>query len=94
MFSLMVGPPAAARCFTDNPPIAIALSVALALVTVWASLAIAYERNWPVGFLVGTISAAVYIIGRVWAARRRRRVVRRRLVGAHVANDLVAVAGT
>ena len=53
MFSLMVGPPAAARCFTDNPPIAIALSVALALMTVWASLAIAYERNWPIGFPVG-----------------------------------------
>jgi zinc/manganese transport system permease protein len=93
MFSLMVGPPAASRCFTDNPPIAVALSVALALVTVWASLAIAYERNWPVGFLVGTISAAIYVIGRVWAAWRQRRVVRRRSVGADVGH-LVAAAGT
>lgn len=78
MFSLMVGPPAASRCFTDKPPVAIALSVALALMTVWASLALAYERNWPVGFLVGTIGAAEYIVGRVWAAWRRRRVVHRR----------------
>lgn len=94
MFSLMVGPPAASRCFTDNPPIAIALSVALALMTVWASLAIAYERNWPIGFLVGTISAAVYIIGRVWAAWRRRRVVPLRPVGPPVEHELIAVAGT
>ncbi|MGD0880321.1 MAG: metal ABC transporter permease [Acidimicrobiales bacterium] len=94
MFSLMVGPPAASRCFTDNPPVAIALSVALALMTVWASLAIAYERNWPVGFLVGTISAAVYVVGRMWAAWRRRRVVHLRSPGAQVEPGLVATAGT
>jgi zinc/manganese transport system permease protein len=82
MFSLMIGPPAASRCFTDRPSTAIALSVALALMTVWASIAIAYERNWPVGFLVGTISAAVYIVGRIWAAWRRSRVVHRRM-GQH-----------
>jgi zinc/manganese transport system permease protein len=93
MFSLMIGPPAASRCFTDNPLATIALSVALALMTVWASLAIAYERNWPVGFLVGTISAAVYVIGRAWAAWRRRRVVHLGSVGSHVENDPVAVAG-
>lgn len=73
MFSLMIGPPAASRCFTDKPHVAIALSVTLALMTVWASLAIAYERNWPVGFLVGTIGAAWYVTGRAWAAWRRAR---------------------
>jgi zinc/manganese transport system permease protein len=73
MFSLMIGPPAASRCFTNRPPVAIALSVALALATVWASIAIAYERNWPVGFLVGTIGAALYIIGRTWEAWKRSR---------------------
>jgi zinc/manganese transport system permease protein len=76
MFSLMIGPPAASRCFTDNPATAIALSVALALMTVWASIAIAYERNWPVGFLVGTIGGAVYLSGRGWAAWRRTRAAR------------------
>jgi zinc/manganese transport system permease protein len=80
MFSLMIGPPAASRCFTDNPRTAIALSVALAVMTVWAALAIAYERNWPVGFLVGTIGAAEYITGRAWVAWRRRRVVHRRML--------------
>jgi zinc/manganese transport system permease protein len=77
MFSLMIGPPAASRCFTDNPFVAITLSVALALITVWVAIAVAYERNWPVGFLVGTIGAALYIIGRVWQAWGRSRVSHR-----------------
>lgn len=75
MFSLMIGPPAASRCFTSSPLLAVVVSVGLALATVWASLAIAYECNWPVGFLVGTIGAAFYVAGRLWAAGRRRRVV-------------------
>ncbi|HXW32779.1 MAG TPA: metal ABC transporter permease [Acidimicrobiales bacterium] len=94
MFSLMVGPPAASRCFTDNPPAAIAVSVALALLTVWASLAIAYERNWPVGFLVGTIGAVWYVAGRAWAARRQSRSVRPGPVGPHVGSAPVPVAGS
>lgn len=71
IFSLMIGPPAAARCFTDRPPIAIALSVAIALVTVWLAIAISYETNWPIGFMVGTFAALDYGVGRAWAGRRR-----------------------
>jgi len=92
MFSLMIGPPAASRCFTDKPAVAIALSVALALVTVWASLAIAFQRNWPVGFLVGVIGAALYIIGRVWAAWRGNRTVRFAHLGVPGENEPVPVA--
>ena len=39
MFSLMVGPPAAARSFVRGPAAAIVLSVGIALATVWASVA-------------------------------------------------------
>jgi zinc/manganese transport system permease protein len=78
IFSLMIGPPAAARAFTARPHVAIALSVAIALVTVWAAIALSYQVNWPVGFFVGAISAAAYAGGRVWtsartAQRRRKR---------------------
>ncbi len=73
IFSLMVGAPAAARSFTANPLLALALSVALALVIVWAAIAASYTTNYPVGFFVGTISAATYALGRVWAAAHRRR---------------------
>ena len=66
IFSLMIGPPAAARAFTARPWAAIALSVAIALATVWAAIAVSYQTNWPVGFFVGVISAAAYACGRAW----------------------------
>jgi zinc/manganese transport system permease protein len=73
IFSLMIGPPAAARSFTVRPSAAIALSVAIALGTVWAAIALSYQTNWPVGFFVGSISAASYASGRVWTFARARR---------------------
>jgi zinc/manganese transport system permease protein len=71
VFSLMIGAPAAARSFTANPFTALALSVAIALATVWSAIAASYETNYPVGFFVGTISGGAYALGRVWAWRRR-----------------------
>ncbi|MGO9560354.1 MAG: metal ABC transporter permease [Acidimicrobiales bacterium] len=76
IFSLMIGPPAAARSFTDRPPLAMLLSVAIALVTVWVAIAISYKSNWPIGFFVGSISALSYGVGRAWAAWRRARSAR------------------
>jgi zinc/manganese transport system permease protein len=73
IFSLMIGPPAAARSFTDRPALAIALSAVIALGTVWAAIAASYQTNWPVGFFVGTLSAGWYAIGRIAVAWRRSR---------------------
>ena len=73
IFSLLIGPPAAARSFTDRPPLAILLSIAIALVTVWAAIASSYASNWPIGFFVGVFGAFAYGIGRTWAAWRRTR---------------------
>jgi zinc/manganese transport system permease protein len=72
IFSLMIGSPAAARSFTSRPLVAMALSVAIALLTVWVAIAASYETNYPVGFFVGTVSACAYVLGRLWAAWRRR----------------------
>ena len=72
IFSLMIGPPAAARSFTDRPGLAMALSVAFALIAVWAAIACSYATNYPVGFFVGSISAASFVVGRAWAAFTRR----------------------
>jgi len=72
IFSLMIGPPAAARSVTDSPIAAMALSVLIALFTVWTAIAASYTTNYPVGFFVGSISAAAYALGRLWAAWRRR----------------------
>ena len=72
IFSLMIGAPAAARSFTDRPLVAMALSVAFALLIVWVAIAASYRTNYPVGFFVGTLSACAYALGRGWAASRRR----------------------
>jgi zinc/manganese transport system permease protein len=68
MFSLMIGPAAAARSVTARPGVAMALSVVIALATVWLSIALSYQTNWPLGFFVGVIGAAFYLVGQ--GARR------------------------
>jgi zinc/manganese transport system permease protein len=78
MFSLMIGPAAAARSVTARPGTALTLSVVIALATVWLSIALSYQTNWPLGFFVGTIGAAFYLIGlaaRAVAPRRPQAVI-------------------
>ena len=54
-----------------------ALSVAIALLTVWVAIAASYLYNWPIGFFVGTLTLAAisYGLGRGYAAWRRTRAV-------------------
>jgi zinc/manganese transport system permease protein len=75
MFSLMIGPAAAARSVTARPGTALTLSVVIALATVWLSIALSYQTNWPLGFFVGTIGAAFYLIGQAARAVAPRRAV-------------------
>jgi zinc/manganese transport system permease protein len=77
IFSLMIGPPAAARSFTSRPAVALTLSVVVALVAVWTAIALSYATNYPVGFFVGAISAACYAAGRGWAAARQAQLASR-----------------
>lgn len=74
IFSLLIGPPAAARSLTDRPRAAIGLSVLFALITVWTAIAVSYETNLPIGFFVGAISAFAYTVSRglaTWQLSRR-----------------------
>jgi zinc/manganese transport system permease protein len=77
IFTLMIGPPAAARCFTDRALVALGLSIVIALVTTWGALACSYTTNWPVGFYVGSYSAAWFVIGRLFVVWRRTYGTRR-----------------
>lgn len=86
IFSLMIGPPAAARSLTSNPAMAMLGSVAIALATVWAAIAMSYTTNWPVGFYVAALAALSYAAGRSQAAWRRARPGTLR--PPHVAADL------
>ncbi|HZU80873.1 MAG TPA: metal ABC transporter permease [Acidimicrobiales bacterium] len=71
IFSLMIGPPAAARAVAGRPSAAMALSVALALITVWAAIALSYVTNWPIGFFVGSLAALCYGLGRAASSLAR-----------------------
>jgi zinc/manganese transport system permease protein len=68
IFSLMIGPPAAARAVTDKPAVALGLSVVLSLATVWSAIALSYLSDWPIGFFVGSLGATCYGLGRLTAA--------------------------
>jgi zinc/manganese transport system permease protein len=74
MFSLMIGPAAAARALTARPFLAMTLAVVIALVTVWTGIAISYGTNWPLGFFVGIMGAAFFLFGQGYAQVRRRLV--------------------
>jgi zinc/manganese transport system permease protein len=76
MFSLMIGPPSAARSFTSRPGLAMTLAVVIALVTVWVGIAASYRTNWPLGFFVGVFGAGFFLAGRAWVWLRARRAVR------------------
>jgi zinc/manganese transport system permease protein len=46
------------------------LAVVIALVILWTGIAVSYETNWPLGFLVGTMGAAFFLLGRGYRAVR------------------------
>ncbi len=72
VFSLMVGPASAARALTARPLGAMLLSAGIALVTVWAAIALAFVTNWPIGFFVGIMGALAYAAGRMRGSGRMR----------------------
>ena len=89
IFSLMIGPPAAARSVTSRPLLAMGLSVVISVLTIWAAIAMSYQTNWPIGFFVGAIGAACYATGRGWAALRNTSLTRSAsLVGANLGRVL------
>lgn len=60
VFTLLVGPGAAAQRLTARLWMGIGLSVVLALVEAWAGIAAAYYTDWPTSFWIATLSAATY----------------------------------
>ncbi len=64
-FSLMIGPAAAARYLAKSPGQAMVLSAAIAVVTIWLSVILAYDVAWPIGFFVAAVTAVIYGVVRV-----------------------------
>ena len=73
IFSLMVGPAAAACSLTSHPWAAVGLAVALSLLATWVGLIVAYDTGWPIGFIISTTVAALYLSARLAGPRLPRR---------------------
>lgn len=64
VFSLMVGPAAAAQHLTPKLVHGIVFAALLALMEAWGGIALAYETDWPASFWITSLSAAGYFISR------------------------------
>jgi zinc/manganese transport system permease protein len=60
VFTLMVGPPAAAQRLTTGLWSGLSVSAALALSEAWLGITIAYHTDWPVSFCIALLSALSY----------------------------------
>jgi zinc/manganese transport system permease protein len=60
VFTLMVGPAAAAQRLTGRLWAGIALSVVLAVVDAWGGLTLAFYSDWPTTFWIAALSGAGY----------------------------------
>jgi zinc/manganese transport system permease protein len=71
VFSLMVGPPAAAQRLATGLWSGLVLSAGLALAEAWLGIAIAYYTDWPVSFCIALLSALGYFVTRgSWLSHR------------------------
>jgi zinc/manganese transport system permease protein len=71
VFTLMVGPPAAAQRLTTGLWSGLALAAALALGEAWLGIVAAYYTDWPVSFCIASLSALGYFAA-LWAPAWRR----------------------
>lgn len=75
VFSLTIGPAAAAARLASRPLAVIAIGAAFGTSAVVIGIALAYLTDWPIGFYIATITTAQYAIARAlggrFASRRR-----------------------
>ncbi len=74
VFTLMVGPPAAAQRLTTGLWSGLALSASLALAEAWLGLTLAFYTDWPVSFCIAILSALGYFAALSPALGRRAEI--------------------
>ncbi|MCW2637770.1 MAG: transporter [Dactylosporangium sp.] len=72
VFALFVLPPATAQLITARTVHGIALSILLALATVWVALFVAYYSPYPLGFWLTSIAFAAYLLTAATVTLRAR----------------------
>jgi zinc/manganese transport system permease protein len=60
VFTLMVGPPAAAQRLVSGLWSGLILAALLALAEAWLGITVAYYTDWPVSFCIALLSGLVY----------------------------------
>jgi zinc/manganese transport system permease protein len=70
VFTLMVGPPAAAQRITTGLWSGLIVSALLALAEAWLGLTMAYYTDWPVSFCIAVLSAVGYFAALALPAAR------------------------
>jgi len=73
VFTLMVGPPAAAQLLTTRLSTGVVLAAGLALVQAWLGVALSYYTDWPTSFCITALSALVYFAALGFGRRGRGR---------------------
>ncbi|MSO66845.1 MAG: metal ABC transporter permease [Pseudolabrys sp.] len=74
VFTLMVGPPAAAQRVTTGLRSGLIMSALLALAEAWLGITIAYYSDWPVSFCITMLSALGYfacLVASSWRTQPR-----------------------
>jgi zinc/manganese transport system permease protein len=71
VFTLMVGPAAAAQNFSRRLLGGVMLAAALALAQAWGGLTLAYYTDWPTSFWITALSGLVYLMSLVVRFRVR-----------------------
>lgn len=72
VFTLMVGPAAAAQNLTPRFARGVALAALLALAEAWLGITLAFYTDWPSSFWITACSALVYVASIAWPAWRGR----------------------
>jgi zinc/manganese transport system permease protein len=80
VFTLMVGPAAAAQRVTRGVMRGVVAAMALALVEAWLGLALAFYTDWPTSFWISLLSAVVYLSAVAFSVARARVAAPRRAI--------------
>lgn len=75
VFTLMVGPAAAAQNVSSRLGLGLALAALFALAEAWGGIALSWQTNWPTSFSITVLSGLVYLAS-VWYGRIGLRIGR------------------
>jgi len=66
VLTLVITPAAAAQRLTARPLLALALGIAIALVSTEGGILLSLEKSWPTSFFISAVSFAFYVAARVY----------------------------